>query len=155
TAAGLPSFLARAALEHGPIFRVALSPMQHVIFLVGPEANRFVLHTHRAIFHHHMTMVNRRFGAGVLNANGAEHAHYRALLTEAFTAGAIERHLPLIHRAVEERLDAWAGCTEIDVYKESRRIIFAIVAEAFASVPPGPEQDALQQAFDATPPSRD
>jgi cytochrome P450 len=52
-------------------------------------------------------------------------------------------------------MGAWAGCTEIDLYRESRRVVFAIVAEAFAGVPPGPEQDALQQAFDATPPSGD
>src|SRR5690242_224036 len=43
----LPRWLASMALEHGPIFRVIWNSNHawHPIYLVGPEANRFVLHT--------------------------------------------------------------------------------------------------------------
>jgi hypothetical protein len=51
-----PQVLARQAQEHGPIFRrvVPTGPNEgfEAIFLVGPEANKLVLHTHRDAFSH-------------------------------------------------------------------------------------------------------
>src|SRR5947209_20603485 len=52
----MPRFLARMALEHGPIFRRPLPEDAHaqfgkwLVYLVGPEANRFVMQTQRERF---------------------------------------------------------------------------------------------------------
>src|SRR5438309_7396249 len=52
----LSSAMARAALEHGPIFRWAGSTGPEAgetrVSMVGPEANRFVMNTHRDHFSH-------------------------------------------------------------------------------------------------------
>lgn len=70
----LPLFLAQAALAHGPIFR-ALIPAgrdagREVVFMAGPAANRFVLHTHREHFSHDQgwtPVLGAAVGQGLLN----------------------------------------------------------------------------------------
>src|SRR5690242_879732 len=66
----MPSFLARMAAEHGPIFRIDWRPDRRIVYLVGPEANRLVLHTHRQHFSHDQgwtPYLSEYFGHGLLN----------------------------------------------------------------------------------------
>ena len=53
---GLAALEARTAQEHGPIFKWPIhegpEAGREFVFMVGPEANRFVLHSHRAHFSH-------------------------------------------------------------------------------------------------------
>src|SRR4051812_24588573 len=75
-----PAFLARTALSHGPIF--ALNFPNRPIYLVGPEANRLVLQTHREHFSHDLgwtPIVGELFGHGLLTMDGEEHARVRKL----------------------------------------------------------------------------
>src|SRR2546423_10997831 len=54
----LPSLFARMAVEHGPILKhvVQSGPYtgEEFVYMVGPEANRFVLHTRRDHFSHEL-----------------------------------------------------------------------------------------------------
>ncbi len=52
---GFPRILAEMATAHGPIFKRDFDPplqngITRVVYLVGPEANRLVLHTHQTTF---------------------------------------------------------------------------------------------------------
>jgi len=72
-------FLAEMYRTHGPIFRLNEFGVD-VVYLVGPEANRFVLLSDRLKFSHHLGWgeffgVERMFGDGLLTMDGAEHAH--------------------------------------------------------------------------------
>ena len=42
-----PALLAGVAIEYGPIFRCIFPTGLQRVYMVGPQANRFVLHTHR------------------------------------------------------------------------------------------------------------
>jgi hypothetical protein len=54
----LPSLFARMAVQHGPILKhvVQSGPLagEECVYIVGPDANRFVLHTHRDHFSHNL-----------------------------------------------------------------------------------------------------
>src|SRR3712207_3497659 len=92
----MPRFLAELALEHGPIFRVVWSPEFQPVYLVGPEANRFVLHTHRDHFSHERgwtPIIGPLFGRGILNMDGEEHARQRKMMNPAFTIRSEERRV--------------------------------------------------------------
>ena len=97
----LPGWLARLATEHGPIFRLVWRPDWdwHPVYLVGPEANRFVLHTGRAHFSHDLgwtPIIGELLGKGLLNMDGDEHAWHRKLMNPAFTTAYMGRYLPIM-----------------------------------------------------------
>src|SRR5690242_12124089 len=82
----LPAILARYAGELGPVFRriITNGPRagMETVFLVGPEANRFVMHTHRDYFSHDLgwtPIVGEIMGKGLLNMDDPEHARHRKM----------------------------------------------------------------------------
>src|SRR5262249_17642551 len=100
----LAPLLARAYEQHGPIFRSRhLRYLQHdeTVFLVGPEANRFVLVDNRQKFSHFVGwstifQMARAFGRGLLSMDGEEHARDRKIMNPAFTMSYMDRYLPLM-----------------------------------------------------------
>ncbi|MBO0790255.1 MAG: hypothetical protein J2P36_04825, partial [Ktedonobacteraceae bacterium] len=70
----LGPFLARSYEQYGPIFRT-FSFGQDVVYMVGPEANRFVLASHRELFSHRQGwwFVEEMFGDGLLTMDGEQH----------------------------------------------------------------------------------
>ena len=150
----LPTFLAQAALEHGPIFR-SIVPFgreagREVVFMLGPAANRFVLHTHRAHFSHDQgwtPVIGASVGQGLLNMDDPLHAFHRRLWNPAFAGASLTTYVPVIQQIVRERVATWLGRAEVDVYDEARRITFDIAACALAGFAPGPELDRLRDLF--------
>ena len=150
----LPTFLAQAAVEHGPIFR-SLVPSgreagQEVVFLVGPEANRLVLHTHRQHFSHELgwtPVLGASVGRGLLTMDDPDHAHHRALWSPAFTSACIAAYLPAIQRIVEERTRTWLAQGEVDLYAETRRLTFDIAATVLAGLEGGAPLQRARELF--------
>src|SRR5690242_9360180 len=79
----MPTFLAEQAQRVGPIFRAPVGAEMsatfgpYVVLMVGPEANRFVMHTHRDSFSHDLgwsPVLGGIFEKGLLNTDDPEHA---------------------------------------------------------------------------------
>lgn len=146
----LPAWLAGLALEHGPIFRVAFRPEFQPVYLVGPEANKFVLHTHRDHFSHDLgwtPIIGARFGHGILNMDPPEHTRQRKMMNPAFTIAYMARYLPVMNRAIAERTADWAARDVVDLYAETRRITFDVAAETLVGLRPGAGVDRLRELF--------
>src|SRR4029453_1790547 len=84
--------LARMYQEDGPIFRARTTWGGDLVYLVGPEANRFVLATNRLKFSHREGWgrffgVIEVYGGGLLTMDGAEHDQHRRMMTPAFAIG--------------------------------------------------------------------
>jgi retinoid hydroxylase len=149
----LGSLLADAYQEHGPIFRTTFLNSD-VVYLVGPEANRFVLSSQRLLFSHHegwgkFGRIVDAFGNGVLTMDGEEHAAHRRIMNPAFTMQYMDRYLPIMNRIVRQRLDSWSGRDSIDIYEEGRVITFSVVAEALAGLSSADEIQRFGQLFAA------
>jgi cytochrome P450 len=145
--------LAQMAIEHGPIFKWVIPngmDAGEYVFMVGPEANRFVLHTGREHFSHDLgwtPIIGDTLGKGLLNMDPPEHTRHRKMWNPAFTSAAIEAYLPVIERVVAARTAAWPGRAEVDVYDEAREITFDAAAAALAGFTPGPQVDDLRRLF--------
>ena len=144
-------FLARMYAEHGPIFRSDQSG-HDVIFMAGPEANRFVLLSDRLKFSHYIGWtkifgVEDAFGNGLLSMDGAEHDAHRKMMNPAFAITYMDRYLPIMQRIIRERIGTWAERGEVDVYDEARKITFDVAAEALAGLKPGPEVDQFRELY--------
>jgi cytochrome P450 len=147
----LPAWIAEQAERLGPIFRVThpwsgFAP----VYLVGPEANRFVLHTGRAYFSHERgwtPIIGEMLGKGVLNMDGAEHDRDRKLMNPGFTIAYMARYLPIMTRVIAERTADWSLRGTVDVFAEMRRITFDIAAEALIGLRTGAEVDRMRDLF--------
>jgi retinoid hydroxylase len=145
--------LAAAAIEHGPIFKWVIPEgwdAGEYVFMVGPEANRFVMHTGREHFSHEKgwtPVIGDMFGRGLLNMDDPDHARHRKMWNPAFTTAAMEAYLPILQRIIAERSAAWPAQGEVDVYAEAREITFDAAAVALAGMRSGPQVDRLRELF--------
>ena len=139
------AYLIRAAVEHGPIFRRRTPPRLVTrygpwqVFLVGPEANRFVLHTHRTAFSHERGW--RAFFGGVWDENllyldHERHAAHRQIMQPAFTQSAMARYLPDMQRVITAETRDWGAQGSVEIRGALRRIAFHAVAEALLGFAP-------------------
>jgi retinoid hydroxylase len=149
-----PSVLARLAQELGPVFRRRVTDGPYAgldaVYMVGPEANRFVLHSHREHFSHDKgwtPVIGDLMGRGLLNMDDPEHARHRKLWNPAFTSAYMETYLPLIQQVIAEHTARWVARDEVDLYQEAREITFDVAARALAGIQPGPEVERLQKLF--------
>jgi cytochrome P450 len=148
-----PSLQARMALEHGPIYKWVIDSGPDVgeyIFMVGPEANRFVLHSGREHFSHDLgwtPIIGDSLGKGLLNMDDPEHARHRKMWNPAFTSAYMETYLPVIQRVIAERTQHWPALDAVDVYAEAREITFDAAAAALAGFRTGAEVDQLRELF--------
>ena len=145
-------FLARMYERHGPIFRTQMLWGGDLVYLVGPEANRFVLATNRLKFSHregwgHFFGVIETYGDGLLTMDGAQHDQHRRMMNPAFAISYMDRYLPLMNRIIRERAATWLDRGEVDVFEEARKITFDVAAEALAGLRTGPEVDRFREIF--------
>lgn len=147
----LGPFLASMYEQYGPIFRTTYLG-NNLVYMVGPEANRFVLKTNRSKLSCHegwgkLYGVLDVYGNGLLTMDGAEHDYHRRIMNPALAVGSMHQYLPLMNRIIRQRIAAWADMGEVDVYQEARRVTFDIAAEALAGFKIGPEVDHFRQLF--------
>lgn len=150
----LPQLFARMALEHGPILKHVTQSGPYAgeayVYMVGPEANRFVLHTHRDHFSHEQgwtPIIGDSLGQGLLNMDDPDHARHRKMWNPAFTSACMAAYLPTMQRVIARRTATWAQRGEVDVYRESREITFDVAAAALAGFHTGAEVDRLRDLF--------
>lgn len=150
----MSSVLARMAAENGPVYkwRVSQGPEtgREAVTLVGPEANRFAMHTHREYFSHDLgwtPLVGEMFGKGLLNMDDPEHSRHRKMWNPAFAGAYMDAYLPVMQDVIRARTATWPGRGQVDLYAESREITFDIAAAALAGFRPGPEVDRIRELF--------
>ena len=110
----LGTVIAQQALEHGPVFRWKSSSGPDVgetrVTMVGPEANRFVMNTHRQHFSHDLgwtPFISDLFGKGLLNMDDPEHAVHRKMWNPAFAGSVMGAYLPVMRQVIEQRTSRW------------------------------------------------
>jgi cytochrome P450 len=150
----LAPFMAKLALQHGPIFTFVpeAGPLagRDAVYLVGPEANRFVLLSGREHFSHDLgwtPIVGETLGQGLLNMDPPEHSRHRALMNPAFTASFMARYLPLMQRVIAQRTGAWVDREYTDLLSEAREITFDVAAVALVGFDTGAQVDWLRERY--------
>jgi cytochrome P450 len=152
-----PQFLARMAEMHGPVYRRRVRGMTAhgapwIVYMVGPEANKFVLHTERDAFSHNLgwtPILSTYFERGLLNTDDPQHARDRKIMNPAFTLAYMERYLPIMQRVIAERTRQWVERGVVDLSIEARKITFDVAAEALMGFKTGREVDTMRRIFAA------
>jgi cytochrome P450 len=146
----LPAFMAQTALEYGPIFALRTDTEGDFVFMVGPDANRFVMHTHREHFSHRegwTPVIGDWSGVGLLNMDPPDHSVHRRLMNPAFTSSYLASYLPLMRRVIDARTADWTERDVVDLQGEAREIAFDVAAVALVGLQSGLDVDRLRDLF--------
>lgn len=122
-------YLLRGYRQHGPVFRTRLFGMS-LVAVLGPDANRRLLASHRDHFSHAVgyAMVRKVLGDGLLFQDGAVHARNRALMTPAFHQRAVHSYFDVMQRTAEAHVARWTRAGRGAMYERFRELTFEIMA---------------------------
>jgi cytochrome P450 len=122
--------------RYGPVFTVRVFH-GNVIFMIGPEANHYILVSHAANFRWregHMGDLIALLGDGLLTIDGDFHRRSRRIMLPAFHHEAIARALGTMQAEIDRALDNWHD--RVDLYRRTRRLALRIAMRALFGFDP-------------------
>ena len=134
----LPALFAELAEEYGPVFRLK-PPLQHpMIFLAGPETNRWA-HRHGRMYlraKDYLQEFERVYGAsGILPAlDGADHFRFRKAMQPAYSRARLEGQLDTVFDYARAHMATWAEGDAMPASPMSRKLINAQLSQLMLSV---------------------
>ncbi len=114
--------------ELGDVFRFSLPGFKATV-LVGPEANRFVLVTHRDELRWRMEQdpITKLLHQGLLVIDGEQHDILRRLMTPAFHRRMLAQYVETMWRYTDQISATWADDRALDMLDEIRRMAVLIL----------------------------
>ena len=143
-------FLRRRYERHGRIFRSRVYGLREIT-LLGPEANEFILSSHRHLFEwrgaHEHFFARKLFGKNLFLLDGAEHERHRKFVLPAFGGGAVPGYFGVIHPLARARIRRWTRQRRVAVFPEMRRLTFEIAARILLGADSGERVSFLADLF--------
>ena len=126
--------------RHGPVFTLRIFH-GNTVFVLGPEANHFVLVTHADLFswrHGHLNELVPLLGDGLLTIDGEFHRRSRKAMLPAFHRERIVASTRVMVDEAARALDALRPGTRLDLYAFTRRLALRIAMRALFGLDPDP-----------------
>jgi retinoid hydroxylase len=132
------SVLLPAYEEYGPIFALRIFHSL-IVFMIGPEANRFVLVTDREKFRWRDGSLGDLIpliGDGLLTTDGTYHDRARELLVPGFHRERIAAAATLMSAEAEAGLRRWKEGATVDLYDWTRHVAMRVAMRALFGFDP-------------------
>ena len=119
----------------GPIFRFELMGMR-MVALIGPEANRLIMVTHRERFSHALgyAFVRKVLGDGLLFQDGEVHQRNRTLMTPAFHQRGVQQYFDVMADCAAAHAARWGRDGRGAMYDRFRYLTFDVMARLILGV---------------------
>lgn len=121
------------------------------VVMLGPEANRFILGTHRHLFSSRDGWGDTLYdliGEGLSLQDGERHRQRRLVLQPAFHGQALQRYFASMQRLTEEHLLRWTKQSKIRLFDAFKALTFAVATEVLLGTSSGAEFHELEEHFD-------
>ena len=133
-----PALLGALAETYGPVFQVRLPFMQPMVFLAGPEVNRWV-HRHGRMYlraKDYFLDFEKVYGAsGVMpSLDGADHFRLRKAMSSAYSRGRLAGQLDRIYDYARKHMATWSVGQAYGATPMCRRMVNAQLSPLFLSV---------------------
>jgi cytochrome P450 len=132
------SVLLPAYEEHGHIFAIRIFHAIHV-FMLGPEANRFMLVTDRDKFRWRdggLGDLIPLIGDGLLTTDGEYHDRAREIMVPVFHRERIAAAASVMTEEAERALRGWSAGDRVDLYDWSRHVAMRVAMRALFGLDP-------------------
>jgi cytochrome P450 len=124
--------------EHGPIFAIRIFHAIQV-FMLGPEANRFILVTDRDKFRWRDGSLGDLIpliGDGLLTTDGEYHDRAREIMVPVFHRERIAATASVMSEEAERAMDGWRAGDRIDLYDWTRHVTMRVAMRALFGLDP-------------------
>ncbi len=133
--AGLFADLAK---QYGPVFRISPPFRESMVFLAGPETNRWV-HRHGRTYlraKDYFSDFENVYGAsGVMpSLDGADHFRMRKAMSPAYSRGRLESQLDILYNSARGHMRDWQVGEALPATNLSRMLVNAQLSQLFISV---------------------
>jgi cytochrome P450 len=128
--------------RYGPVFTLRLFH-SNVVFMLGPEANHYVLVSNASNFtwrDSHFRDLIGLMGDGLLTIDGEFHRQSRKIMLPMFHRDHVAASYDAIVSETERALDALAPGEQIDLYAWTRRLAMRVAMRALFGVDPDGER---------------
>lgn len=142
-------FAQERAARHGLVWRSHLMGRPCIVML-GPEANRFILSSHRHAFSSGLgwgRTITSLIGAGLSFLDGEQHRQHRAMIRPALHGEALEGFCATMERTIARHLADWARRGELRLFAGFKQLSFAIAAELFLGMSDPAQIHAMERVF--------
>ncbi|MCY4639255.1 MAG: cytochrome P450 [Chloroflexi bacterium] len=134
----LPALFADLAEEYGPVFRFNPPLQDSMLFLAGPETNRWA-HRHGRMYlraKDYLQEFEKVYGAsGILPAlDGADHFRFRKYLAPAYSRARLEGQLDTVFDYARAHMATWSVGDAMPASPMSRELINAQLSQLMLSV---------------------
>ena len=132
------SVLLAAYEEHGPVFAIRIFHAIHV-FMLGPEANRFILVTDRDKFRWRDGSLGDLIpliGDGLLTTDGEYHDRAREIMLPVFHRERIGAAADVMSEEAERALEGWRRGMQVDLYDWTRHVTMRVAMRALFGLDP-------------------
>jgi len=132
------SVLLAAYEEHGPVFAIRIFHAIHV-FMLGPEANRFVLVTDRDKFRWRDGSLGDLIpliGDGLLTTDGEYHDRAREIMMPVFHRERISGAADVMSEEADRALEGWRPGMRVDLYDWTRHVTMRVAMRALFGLDP-------------------
>ena len=132
------SLLLSAYEEHGPVFSIRIFHAIHV-FMLGPEANRFMLVTDRDKFRWRdggLGDLIPLIGDGLLTTDGEYHDRARQIMLPVFHRDRIAVAADVMSEEADRALEGWRPGASVDLYDWTRHVAMRVAMRALFGFDP-------------------
>ncbi len=133
--------LVEAYQRYGPVFTMRILH-QNSVFMIGPEANHYVLVSHASNFSWrdgHFRELIPFMGDGLLTIDGDFHRRSRQIMLPAFHHKQIANSINVILEESERALALWHIDAGLDLYDWTRRLALRVAMRAIFGLDPDGE----------------
>ena len=134
----LPALFADLAKEYGPVFEVRPPFAKPMLFVAGPQINRWA-HRHGRMYlraKDYFAEFEKLYGAsGVLpSLDGSDHFRLRKAISPAFSRSRLESQLDQLYRHLRKFMATWTAGDSFPATPLCRRMVNAQISPLFLSV---------------------
>lgn len=136
--------------KYGPIFKTRILT-RPAIFMLGPDANRFILSEGFDLFTWHegySAILQGLFGKALFLMDGQEHQEMRGLILPAMHGKHTGYFYSEMTHAVERQVNQWAAAPNgINISKEMEALTLEIAAQLLSGIETGEQSRYFSQQF--------
>ena len=134
----IPALFADLAQEYGPVFEIRPPLAKPMIFLAGPETNRWAHRRGRMYLRtkDYFSDFEKVYGAsGVMpSMDGADHFRLRKAMSPAYSRGRLEGQLDSLYHYARKYMAGWTVGDSLPATSMSRQMVNAQLSPLFVSV---------------------
>ncbi len=141
-------FLEEMQKKHGNVFKTRILA-KPVIFLVGTEANKFLLVEQAKYMSNQKgwESIDELFHDGLMLRDGENHQHHRGIMLSAFRKEPLRGYMDVMLPKIKEYLFRWQNTSKLTVFPEMKKLTLFLAGKVFFGLDLAKDLEKINKAI--------